>query len=511
MVAVVSNGGIYISYQSCTCGQVLCNQCMTGCSPSSCSSNQIKNSCQCNLNGSICTQTNPCGLSLPPQSSRPSPPPSPQPSESKESSALYSSPFDSNTWQPAAADARIKFYWFIYSSYFLFLFLMFYVLENVGVLSRTRDTLHSSAFESNNFISFFGKNTISSVNKSSIIIKLHEKSRHRDELNEATLFANGVNRILENPDCAAESQKANFHHYILEKHTDFGCKPYIFTSALPKGLFEDFLIYMFNHHEFFKCFCSYDCFPLTYTAKRLMFIGRHTVMFLLSIIVNGIAVFALNTDHSYLYAINFFISMLLRHASDAIFQYIYYGIFIYLGKLLENKVAFNVRVYYLSCFVFLVVIVLILMLGCIFSTPTNGDNEPYQTRLGLLDSYILEIQLSTMIIEFILIVLLFVPNFYCCTGLSTSSQRKETIYPLLIVGQRFIENEYLNNKNDVYFCYMHAYCFYFEYAVTKSLATKMGWIRESKDNTIEMYEASNRISTVENSNNPISSVSSVKI
>lgn len=51
-------------------------------------------------------------------------------------------------------------------------------------------------------------------------------------------------------------------------------------------------------------------------------------------------------------------------------------------------------IYYLLCIAFLVVIVVI----------------------GLLNTFILQIQLSSFITDFVYTVLLFTPNFYCCIG-----------------------------------------------------------------------------------------------
>ena len=124
----------------------------------------------------------------------------------------------------------------------------------------------------------------------------------------------------------------DFHQYILDGHTFFGCKPFLLLEehkllkclplkclplkCLPKGLMEDFVLYLFNHHEMLKCYASFDYFPLTYTAKRLMFIGRHTTLLLISIIFNGLLVLYSNI------AINFYLAQPMQSLSELLFTYV---------------------------------------------------------------------------------------------------------------------------------------------------------------------------------------------
>lgn len=65
LVAVMNSGGIYVS-QNCSCSNVLCGQCMTGCSPSTngCGSGS-RNWCTCNMDGTECSDPVPCGF-IPP-------------------------------------------------------------------------------------------------------------------------------------------------------------------------------------------------------------------------------------------------------------------------------------------------------------------------------------------------------------------------------------------------------------------------------------------------------------
>ena len=276
---------------------------------------------------------------------------------------------------------------------------------------------------------------------------------------------------------------------------------------------------MFNRNDILRCFCSYDCAPLTYTAKRLMFIGRHTMLFLLGIVLNDIVIFSLHIKAKHLYAINFFLAHPLKHLSSVAFDRAYYSIFIYIGTLLEanmdRSLNANLIIYYFLCLVFLVLITAILILACILTTPTNSNNEPYKSRAGLLDKFILEIQLSTIIIDIILSILIFIPYCYYSIGIIKISDQIKgvSIYPILVVGQRYIEKEILtgvnsnSNSNEQHYYnkkYVF-YCLYMEYAVSRSFAIKRGWVEESKqdDLTSTVANDSSRVSAVEQTNNPL--------
>lgn len=219
---------------------------------------------------------------------------------------------------------RVRFYWFIYSSYFLLLFLLFYFLEYIGALRITRDVLHNSALDSNTFCSFYSHFSSTIEKTPTIIVRLLDSYKEREG---SIINTSTANRIVDSSD-----KYVDFHNFILDKHTCFGCKS-IFLRA--ENNYVPFIIYLFNHHEVLKCFCSFDSFPLTYTAKRLIFIGRHTTLLLIGIIVNGLLVFYSNTKRGELYAINFFLAQPMQNLSDILFQYIYELIFINLGSLLE--------------------------------------------------------------------------------------------------------------------------------------------------------------------------------
>ena len=181
---------------------------------------------------------------------------------------------------------------------------------------------------------------------------------------------------------------------------------------------------------------------------------------------------------------------------------------------MDKTFDFRLVIYYLSCFAFLVVIVVILIIGCIFTTPTNSDNQPYQTRIGLLDKFILETQFSLFITEFIYTVLLFIPNFYCSVGLHYKRTGKGSVYPVLVVGQRFVENEHLTNRNgssNYYYLYKKLLCFYIEFVVSQSFAVKIGLGNKSEKNkeretTTESKGEASRITIVEQvSSSPLQS------
>jgi len=193
--------------------------------------------------------------------------------------------------------------------------------------------------------------------------------------------------------------------------------------------------------------------------------------------------------------------------SEALFGYLYRFIFIYLGTLLEanmNKsLDFRVLIYYFLCFLFLLAVVVILIVGCIFTTPTNSDNQPYESRIGLLGKFILQIQFSSLIIELIRTVLLFIPTFYSSTGLSI----KGSVYPVLVVGQRFIESEYLASRNSsekdsIYYYKKILFCFYIDLALHKPVTSKDVELRETIKSR-ETQSSVNRITIVQDQDNPL--------
>jgi hypothetical protein len=89
---------------------------------------------------------------------------------------------------------------------------------------------------------------------------------------------------------------------------------------------------------------------------------------------------------------------------------------------------------------------------------------------------------------------------------------KGSIYSLIVVGQRFIESEYLTNRNsndDCYF-YKRLVCFYVEFVISKSLAVKIGLAKvseksEARETTTEREVS--RITTVDQTGNPLYSSS----
>ena len=151
-----------------------------------------------------------------------------------------------------------------------------------------------------------------------------------------------------------------------------------------------------------------------------------------------------------------------------------------------------------------IVLVSILIVAAVFTTPTDNNNQPCERRIGLLDKFIIQIQLPAFIIDFILVVLLFIPTFYFSIGLSLTHKGKVWVYPLLIIGQRFIEIEFLLLHDDnggtdqyTYEC-KHICFFYVEYAHMKRLS------KESRSNEVELSTTVvNRIATVEYTSNPI--------
>lgn len=441
---------------------------------------------------------------------------------------MYFNPFEGSTWEPAAANARIRFYWFIYASYFLSLFLLFSLLEYAGVQRNTRDVLHTSALASNVFTDFYSNTYTSTENMPTVIASLLNTYRKREGI--TVLRQSSIERANRIVECF--DNFVDFHYYILDRHTYFGCKPILLQAEnyVPLGLLEDFIVYLFNHQEVLKCFCSYDYFPLTYTAKRLLFTGRHTTLFLVGIIVNSLLVFYSNIGPGELYAFNFFLARPMENISAVLFTYIYEFIFIRLSALLEANMdkSLDIRkfIYYLLCFAFLLVIVVILILGCIFTTPTNSDNQPYQSRIGRLDTFILQIQFSLFITDFVYSVLKFVPNLYCSIGLSYRRSDKGSVYPLLLIGQRFIESEYFVNRNindsdknhsSNYYYYKKILWFYFEIYLSSSLAARVGLVEVSKSKDVQLRDTSHtgngteanvdhvgtRITMVENISNPM--------
>ena len=398
---------------------------------------------------------------------------------------------------------------------------MFCLLEYIGVLRETRDLLHTSALDSNVFADFYS--SVRSLQSTpTIIAQLVDKYQKREGLTRlresGTSKVEGASRVVDSSD-----RSLDFSLFILDRHTCLGCKPILLKadkSYIPKGLLEDFLIYLFNSHETLKCFCSFDYFPLTYTAKRLMFVGRHTTLLLVGIVINSLLVFYSNIKPGELYVINFFLAKPMENLSDTVFTYIYEFIFVSLGAVLEANMdkSLDIRtiIYYFLCFAFLVVVVVTLVVGCILTTPTNSDNQPYQTRTGLLDRFILQIQFSSFITDFAYTILLFIPNCYCSIGVAYQWTSKGSVYPLVLVGQRFIESECLASRSEkdssgrYYYYYKRVVCFYFEYAISMSLATKIGLVKESSTKVVELPDTSqrsetetNRITTIEQTSSPL--------
>ena len=110
--------------------------------------------------------------------------PTPQPTFQPTTSALLTNPFETTTWEPASSNIRIRFYWFIYATYFLSLFLLFCLLEYVGALRDSRDVLHTSALGSNIFIDFYSNININTDSTPSVIAMFLDKYKHREGLSK---------------------------------------------------------------------------------------------------------------------------------------------------------------------------------------------------------------------------------------------------------------------------------------------------------------------------------------
>ena len=192
-----------------------------------------------------------------------------------------------------------------------------------------------------------------------IIRRLVQKFNERVKSEQQMLKDDRItNRVIDtDSEC-----NTDFHNYILDQHAYYRCKQ-IFISKVaksikPPGLLEDFILYLLNHHKLLKCFCSFDFVPLTYTSKRMIFIGDQTILFLMGIILHGILVFNANLKGPLEYVISFFLSPHLAVLSAHMYAVVYRSIFIKLeimvqANLSKSNIWFitSVTSYYLMCIV----------------------------------------------------------------------------------------------------------------------------------------------------------------
>ena len=217
--------------------------------------------------------------------------PSSQPSISSTSqlSALQSNPFSQQTWTATTVRKRVRHYCGAYAVYFILLYLILWLAKYFKIFESISNQLHQSANQSKIFEEF--KTCEHFENGPSYLV---ECKNQRDSLVVDAVVPQDVNRI------ADSDEFIQIHNYIMKKHTYYGCQVVWSKSWFDSGQLEDFMIYLFNHHRYLKCFCSVDTLPFTVRSKRAALILYISIFFIVSTLLEDVLTFQFGINNSHL-------------------------------------------------------------------------------------------------------------------------------------------------------------------------------------------------------------------
>ena len=181
---------------------------------------------------------------------------------------------------------RVRHYFAAYALYFILLYVILWIAKCLEIFKRTSNQLYQSANQSKVLEEF--KTCEHFESGPSYLMELNNQ---RDSL----VVPNQSTNRIEDPD-----ELTQIHNYIMKKHTYYGCQVVWSNCWFDSGLLEDFMIYLFNHHHYLKCFCSVDTLPLTVRSKRAAFVLYISVFFIVSTLLEDVLVFHLGHSNSHL-------------------------------------------------------------------------------------------------------------------------------------------------------------------------------------------------------------------
>ncbi len=271
---------------------------------------------------------------------------------------------------------------------------------------------------------------------------------------ESEVSDGGVYASSDSRDGAGDSEVVftdAFYHYILQKRCLIGCtgllypKGYklnlLFTSLdLPVGVYEDFLVHLYNNHSLFSCIYSVKGSPISRNACRIVYIVQNCIAFFIFSFTNMIYDFiGLNSNFSVLSDILITSPLSLFFGSIALGLYtcpIVNSIEFEQSSLSRYKKS----IMSMGRFMVLPFIALVFGLLLLSALCTRRSNIFY-----VIISFIWQAQLQAFVLELLYAVLLFKSTYYY--------QVKFAGFTLIEVGCLFAERVLKSTQQEYYMYY----------------------------------------------------------
>ena len=449
--------------------------------------------------------------------SQPSAQPTSQPSDAQRKS---NSNFELNTSSSVLA-SKLKYYLASFIAYFILLYLLLWLLDKSKLGKNTSDALHTSAFNSKMYLNTASKERRDFIEALSVKNKLVKLSRQdtyiaskSDQIANRGKDDQGLSTQENSLDIESEESSSAqynrsddpsidrgneviftdaFYHYILQKRCLIGCNGVLYPKGfklnlliasldLPVGMFEDFLIHLYNNHSLFSCIFSVKGSPISRNACRIVYIVQNCIAFFIFSFTNMVYEYVgLSNNFSILS------DLLITSPLSLFFGSIAIGL--YTCPVVNNLEFEQSRLSrYKKSIITLGRFMIIPFLGLIFgllllsALCTNRSNISF-----VIFSFIWQVQLQSFVLELIYAALLFKSTFYY--------QIKMVGVPLIEVGCLFAERVVKSYQNEYYMYYSrHFHGLFVRDYITSTRFSRLQVLATESHSLNEEVQDSNRIS-----------------
>ena len=390
---------------------------------------------------------------------------------------------------------RVKFYLGTYIGYFLVLFVLLMLIDKSEIAKKLVKELEMSAFESAVY---------NSPNQLPIVeteTKVEAKCSRMNQLIEENIqFRNSLSETdswkLKRQQSEGEKYTPYFHNCLFHQRCLLGCKPIFYpdgmplplgcaTISLPPGLLEDFMLFLCNNNTFFNCLFTIKGGKISRSGNRYIYILSNCVAFFLNCICGSVLNYLEISEYGSIAFDIIVISPSVLIVSNIVEQ-------LYSCPIAESE-AFQARfpslgnkLRYIGRFMilpFMVASFALLVLSAIFS---KGADSVY-----IIGMFILQVQMQAFILEIILTIMLFVPNYHWKFSVYTPLGD----VTLVEIGMRYVESillqGLLEGKDYVSFSQLYLNIFRLEYCYSYEDALRKGLISLPSQNiTDDSFEMS---------------------
>ncbi len=375
---------------------------------------------------------------------------------------------------------RVKFYLGTYIGYFLVLFVLLVLIDKSKIAKKRVKELEMSAFESAVYDSSNQHPVTETETKAEAICSrmnqlIEENARFRN-----TLSGSMSDRKLQRLQNKGVKYTPYFYNYLFHQRCFLGCKPMYYpngmplhlgftTILLPPGLLEDFVLFLCNHNTFFNCLFTIKGGKISRSGNRFIYILSNCIAFFLNCISGSV----LNYLEISIYGTIAFDIIVISPSTLIVSNIVEQ---LYSCPIAESE-AFQSRyptlgnkLRYIGRFMilpFMVASFALLILSAIFSKGADSVN--------IIGMFILQVQMQAFVLEMILTIMLFVPNYHWKFSVYTPLGDIE----LIEIGRRYMESillqglqegkDYISYSQLYLSVFRLEYCYSYEDALRKGL------------------------------------------